>query len=62
MKKSQNKIHNHTKLKKKIQITIKIIMTKFGIKTKIKNNNEELNKKIKKINKKSEIKKIKNKK
>jgi len=61
MKKSQNKIHNHTKLKK-IQITIKIIMTKFGIKTKIKNNNEELNKKIKKINKKSEIKKIKNKK
>jgi hypothetical protein len=36
-------------------------MTKFGIKTKIKNNNEELNKKIKKINKKSEIKKIKNK-
>jgi hypothetical protein len=37
-------------------------MTKFGIKTKIKNNNEELNKKIKKINKKSEIKKIKNKK
>jgi hypothetical protein len=37
-------------------------MAKFGIKTKIKNNNEELNKKIKKINKKSEIKKIKNKK
>jgi hypothetical protein len=34
-------------------------MTKFGIKTKIKNNNEELNKKIKKINKKSEIKKNK---
>ena len=44
MKKSQNKIHNHIKLKKKtIQITIKIIMTKSGIKTKIKNNNEELN-------------------